>query len=153
MQLPAVPSAFFMPKTTSFSPAQIGNQGIWFAAAILTSWLALLSFLLTYHSPGLPEYGLTLSWKDPLVYVFVLLQMHLYTGVFITAHDAIHGVVAPNNKRLNNIIGTLATRRRSPWPRRIWERGFRKRSGRATPPSRRLSTWGRASRSAPKATR
>ncbi len=109
MQLPAVPSTFSMPKTTSFSPAQIGNRGIWFALVILVSWLALLSLLLTYHSPGSPDYGLTLSWNDPLVYVFVLLQMHLYTGVFITAHDAIHGVVAPNNKRLNDIIGTLAT--------------------------------------------
>jgi beta-carotene ketolase (CrtW type) len=37
----------------------------------------------------------------------MLIQMHLYTGIFITAHDAIHGVVAPNHKRLNYWIGFL----------------------------------------------
>jgi beta-carotene/zeaxanthin 4-ketolase len=40
----------------------------------------------------------------------MLVQMHLYTGIFITAHDAIHGVVAPDNKQLNYWIGfTCAT--------------------------------------------
>ncbi len=39
--------------------------------------------------------------------MFVLIQMHLYTGIFITAHDAIHGVVVPKNKPLNYWIGFL----------------------------------------------
>ncbi|WP_266367255.1 fatty acid desaturase [Tellurirhabdus rosea] len=79
-------------------PVRIGNRGLWIAAAILSAWAGLLAYLL--HYPVDP--------KDPLLYVFVLLQMHLYTGVFITAHDAIHGVVAPNNKKLNHAIGWLA---------------------------------------------
>ncbi|RCR70416.1 fatty acid desaturase [Larkinella punicea] len=81
----------------SFKPTQIGNRGLYFAAAILLSWLVMLVFLLNYP----------INWQNPLVYVFVLVQTHLYTGVFITAHDAIHGVVAPHNKRLNNAIGFL----------------------------------------------
>ncbi|MBO0949080.1 fatty acid desaturase [Fibrella forsythiae] len=93
----------------SFSPAQIGNKGIWIALTILSAWFALLAFLLTYRSPEPSVTGIGLSWADPLVYLFILLQTHLYTGVFITAHDAIHGVVAPNNKRLNNAIGWVAT--------------------------------------------
>lgn len=80
-------------------PAVIGQKGIWIALTVLLSWLAMLVFLLHY----------TIDWSNPLVYVFVLIQMHLYTGVFITAHDAIHGVVAPGNKRLNHAIGTVAT--------------------------------------------
>lgn len=35
----------------------------------------------------------------------IFIQMHLYTGLFITAHDAIHGVVVIGNKKLNYIIG------------------------------------------------
>ncbi|MEZ0539862.1 fatty acid desaturase [Fibrella arboris] len=98
-----------MRQELSFSPAQIGNRGVWIALIILSVWFALLVFLLTYQSPRPVISGVGLSWADPLVYLFVLLQTHLYTGVFITAHDAIHGVVAPTNKRLNNAIGWLAT--------------------------------------------
>ncbi|HEY0110773.1 MAG TPA: fatty acid desaturase, partial [Fibrella sp.] len=98
-----------MPQGMSFSPAQIGSKGVWIALVILSSWVALLAFLLTYQSPDPSIAGISLSWTDPFVYLFVLLQTHLYTGVFITAHDAIHGVVAPTNKRLNNAIGWVAT--------------------------------------------
>ena len=34
--------------------------------------------------------------------------MHLYTGLFITAHDAMHGTVSSNSK-INNYIGYLCT--------------------------------------------
>ncbi|MEO5910154.1 MAG: fatty acid desaturase [Pelobium sp.] len=50
-----------------------------------------------------------LSFVKPLSYLFVLIQMHLYTGLFITAHDAMHGTVAPGNKKLNLIIGQICT--------------------------------------------
>lgn len=49
------------------------------------------------------------SFANPLVYVFLLLQTHLYTGLFITAHDAMHRTVAPGNLKLNNIIGAVCT--------------------------------------------
>ena len=71
------------------------HPGLWIAAAVLSSWALSLAFLLQY--PVNPA--------DPLVYAFVLVQMHLYTGVFITIHDSIHGVVAPGNRRFNAIIG------------------------------------------------
>ena len=94
---------------TLVSPAQQSTRGIWIALTILVAWFSLLAFLLTYRSPVAAWSGVGLSWADPLVYAFVLLQMHLYTGVFITAHDAIHGVVAPGNKRLNHAFGWVAT--------------------------------------------
>jgi beta-carotene ketolase (CrtW type) len=34
--------------------------------------------------------------------------MFLYTGLFITAHDAMHGSVYPQHPRLNDWIGTIA---------------------------------------------
>jgi len=73
------------------------NKGLFFALAIISLWAISLTYLLQYK----------IEWNDPLVYLFVLVQMHLYTGIFITAHDAIHGVVAPGNERLNYWIGFL----------------------------------------------
>lgn len=71
--------------------------GLYIAGTILFLWvMALLLFL---HYP--------VDFTDPLLYLFVLIQTHLYTGVFITMHDAIHGVVAPGNKKLNTAIGWI----------------------------------------------
>lgn len=78
-------------------PTDIGSKGLWIALLVLSCWFACLAFLLKYP----------LDFRNPLVYVFVLIQMHLYTGLFITAHDSIHGVVVPENKRLNYWIGFI----------------------------------------------
>ncbi|MGB3618150.1 MAG: fatty acid desaturase [Catalinimonas sp.] len=72
------------------------HRGVWIGLLILGGWAVLLQFLLRYP----------LSPTDPFVYLGVLLQMHLYTGLFITAHDAMHGVVSPN-KRVNRAMGQL----------------------------------------------
>ena len=50
-----------------------------------------------------------ISFSNPLIYLLTLIQMQLYTGLFITAHDAMHGTVAPQNKKLNSIIGQVCT--------------------------------------------
>ena len=42
-----------------------------------------------------------------MVYLLVFVQMHLYTGLFITAHDAMHGTISPN-KNINNFFGYLS---------------------------------------------
>ncbi len=67
------------------------------AGLVLGAWAGLLVFLLAFYQP---------NWRTPWPYLLALLQTHLYTGLFITAHDAMHGVVSPN-KRLNNAVGTL----------------------------------------------
>ncbi|WP_128548420.1 fatty acid desaturase [Larkinella soli] len=86
-----------MTPTAAIKPVRTGNRGLWYAAAILIGWFGMLAMLLNYP----------IDWRNPLVYLFALVQTHLYTGVFITAHDAIHGVVAPGRKRLNYGIGFL----------------------------------------------
>ena len=43
------------------------------------------------------------SW----MYLHILIQGYLYTGLFITGHDAMHGSIA-GNKSLNRIIGASA---------------------------------------------
>jgi len=49
-----------------------------------------------------------LDWASPWTYVLFLVQTHLYTGLFITAHDAMHSVVS-RNKILNAWIGKVCT--------------------------------------------
>ncbi len=38
----------------------------------------------------------------------VLVQTFLYTGLFITAHDAMHGVIYPQDLKLNKLIGSFS---------------------------------------------
>ncbi len=76
----------------------VSNTGILIALFILGAWLSSTILLMQWY----------VSFTNPLLYVFMLLQMHLYTGLFITAHDAMHGTVS-SNKTLNNAIGYTAT--------------------------------------------
>lgn len=71
--------------------------GSFIAAVIVFCWFSLLWYLL----------NLPVLFIDPLLYIFILLQCHLYTGLFITAHDAMHGVAAPGKPKLNKCIGTF----------------------------------------------
>lgn len=66
---------------------------------MISLWLISLYFLLSW----------SFSFSNPLVYFLILVQTHLYTGLFITAHDAMHGTVAPNNIKLNNLLGQICT--------------------------------------------
>ncbi|MEJ6981931.1 fatty acid desaturase [Pedobacter sp. P351] len=74
------------------------NTGLLFAFLVISAWFACLFFLLTWN----------FSWSNPLTYLMMFVQMHLYTGLFITAHDAMHGTVSPSTK-LNFFIGQVCT--------------------------------------------
>lgn len=78
--------------------SKYSNLGIGIALIIISSWSISLSLLL----------NIQVDFKNPITYIFILLQTHLYTGLFITAHDAMHGVVS-ENKRLNHFIGFICS--------------------------------------------
>lgn len=84
--------------TTSTPPLGGWGAGAFFAVLIIGGW-ALSTILLMQWQ---------FSFTNPLVYLFVLVQMHLYTGLFITAHDAMHGTVS-SSKKINNAAGFIAT--------------------------------------------
>lgn len=46
-------------------------------------------------------------WDAPLVLFAILVQCWLFTGLFIAAHDAMHGSLAPSWPRLNAAIGAV----------------------------------------------
>lgn len=74
------------------------HAGIIIALAVITLWFLTLGLLLTRF---------TVDFTHPLTYIFIALMSHLYTGLFITAHDAMHGVVS-KNKQWNTWLGRIA---------------------------------------------
>jgi beta-carotene ketolase (CrtW type) len=74
------------------------NFGLLLALVVIGTWVTSTVLLMRWH----------FSWSNTLAFFFVFVQMHLYTGLIITAHDAMHGRVS-SNKFLNNSTGYLAT--------------------------------------------
>ncbi|AWW30530.1 fatty acid desaturase [Echinicola strongylocentroti] len=71
------------------SPSKLPNRSIdpagsVIALLIIALWLTSLAVLLHWQ----------FDYANPMVYLAILVQMHLYTGLFITAHDAMHGSVS-----------------------------------------------------------
>lgn len=75
------------------------SQGLMIALSILSLWsintFVSLSSNLNMFSP----------WQ---LLIVILLQTFLNTGLFITAHDGMHGLIKPSNTSVNNFIGSLA---------------------------------------------
>ena len=72
-------------------------KGTIIAALVISAWASSLVFLLSLEKDQF------LIWALP----GLLVQTFLYTGMFITAHDAIHGTVFPRKHRLNAAIGAF----------------------------------------------
>ena len=75
-------------------PTRWNIKGITAALTVIGLWAVSLGILLSADE--------ALVWWAPLA---VLLQTFLYTGLFITAHDAMHGTIAPAFPRFNRFIG------------------------------------------------
>jgi beta-carotene/zeaxanthin 4-ketolase len=74
--------------------------GIPIALAIVMLWCSSLCILLI-----LPGYFPLGHWNYGLVGIVIMLRTVLQTGLFITAHDAMHASIVPHQPRLNRIIG------------------------------------------------
>lgn len=69
------------------------------AIGIILVWAGHLVYMFLFV-----EFAATNPW----MYLHIIFQAWLYTGLFITGHDAMHGGVS-RNKTINTIIGTIAT--------------------------------------------
>jgi beta-carotene ketolase (CrtW type) len=78
---------------------QLPWRGLWFSAAIVGGWALSAAVLLPGDGPSLPPLLLVLA---------VLLRTFLQTGLFIVAHDAMHGSLLPGSRRWNDRLGRLA---------------------------------------------
>lgn len=75
------------------------HRGVALAGAILAAWALSLAAAL-----ALPSHVIPAAVWVPLV----ALRTWLHTGLFIVAHDAMHGTLAPRRPRLNGALGALA---------------------------------------------
>lgn len=75
------------------------NKGLFIAVTIIGLWGLSLALLFTLD---------VVLINTVLIPIGILYQTFLYTGLFITAHDAMHGSVCPTYPRVNNIIGAIA---------------------------------------------
>ena len=71
--------------------------GVSLAVAIVVAWLGI-------HVTGIFFWHCTASTL-PIGMAMVVVQTWLSTGLFIVAHDAMHGALAPDHSRLNRAIG------------------------------------------------
>jgi len=85
-------------KSTSTTAKQERGDGVLTAPIILSIWLGSLVLFLSIDISKLPILGVILA---------LLWQTFLYTGLFITAHDAMHGSAFPRNPKINHLIGTV----------------------------------------------
>lgn len=74
------------------------NWGLPLAFAVLGGWLAVHIFSVFFYELTSP-----FIWTMALI----ALQCWLYTGVFIVAHDTMHGSLAPRSTKTNAILGTV----------------------------------------------
>ncbi len=72
--------------------------GVVLALLLLTAWAGLLAWSLFFW-----------NWREMAILapVIAALQCWLYVGIFIVAHDAIHGTIWPGARRFNRAVGTL----------------------------------------------
>jgi beta-carotene ketolase (CrtW type) len=74
-------------------------MGVFIGISVILLWALHLAYMFLF---------VEFSSDNPWMYLHILLQGWLYTGLFITGHDAMHGTVS-ENKTVNKIIGTIAT--------------------------------------------
>ncbi|MGQ8338846.1 fatty acid desaturase [Sunxiuqinia sp. A32] len=74
-------------------------MGIIIAILVVLFWLLHLCYSLFF---------VTVSWGNPWLYIHVFIQAYLYTGLFITGHDAMHGLIAKRMKT-NTIFGWISS--------------------------------------------
>ena len=75
--------------------------GIAIALGIIVLWMSSLFVFLTWEVS---------QSHFLLILIAIWWQTFLYTGLFITAHEAMHGLVCPYNLQLNHLIGSVAVK-------------------------------------------
>ena len=73
-------------------------NGLLLCLTLLSLWALTHIYSVFFHALNAPIY-VTIG--------LIALQCWLYTGLFICAHDAMHGTLAPRNQRLNDALGRI----------------------------------------------
>jgi len=73
-------------------------MGIFIAIVVMGLWGGHLWYILSF---------VEISWTNPWMYLHMVIQAYLYTGLFITGHDAMHRSVS-RVKWINNAVGYMS---------------------------------------------
>ncbi|QQS36414.1 MAG: fatty acid desaturase [Ignavibacteriales bacterium] len=74
-------------------------MGVIYAITIIVLWFVHLVYIFL---------EVRTDFMSPLFYAHIILQTYLFTGLFITAHDSMHGSIS-TNKKLNTLIGVISS--------------------------------------------
>ena len=74
------------------------NRGPLYAALMGAAWVAAHLYAVFVHTIGQPWWATV---------ALILVQLWLYTGLFIVAHDTMHGSFAPNRPVVNRWVGRI----------------------------------------------
>jgi len=74
-------------------------MGLVIAISVIVLWTGHLIYALVFVTP---------DFSSPWMYLHVLIQGYLFTGLFMTGHDAMHGTVS-DNRTTNKAIGWIST--------------------------------------------
>ena len=83
------------PKSWAATLMKFSESGLVISALVMMTWARVLIFALFEHELSL--------FTTPCLLAILI---HLYTGLFITAHDSIHGTIS-SNPTLNKWAGKL----------------------------------------------
>ena len=83
-------------KRIVFKP--VDPIGVFIGFILISTWFLSLAILLNWE----------VNYTNPFVYLAIYIQTHLYTGLFITSHDAMHGSVS-KHKNINDLIGRITS--------------------------------------------
>jgi len=72
------------------------STGLFLAALVVAGWASIHIYSVFFHSLSAP------LWQT---IGLIFLQCWLYAGMFIIAHDTMHGSLVPHHPRLNAVIG------------------------------------------------
>jgi len=82
-----------------FDPARQSRIGLTLAVAIVLAWIGLHIYTVFFFP---------LTWATaPLAVVLVAVQTWLYVGMFIIAHDCMHGSLVPFRPSANRLAGRI----------------------------------------------
>jgi beta-carotene/zeaxanthin 4-ketolase len=91
---------FFAKMRFNISDSDLQNVcGLAIAVFIILTWFLSIVYLLLFSVHTTNIFNLIFA---------ILWQTFLYTGLFITAHDAMHGVIYEKNPQINQLIGSIA---------------------------------------------
>lgn len=99
------------------TPARQTVIGIGSALAVIGGWIGVVAYSLTRYRVEVD------GW--PLGVVLLLITTHLYTGLFITAHDAMHESLAPGRPWINRVLGRVAVALYAAFPYSVLAREHR----------------------------